>query len=144
MKILNKLKYAWQKINLAKKWKMLLLVSLIIGLVPITFVTIELIKKNQTEKYSLFDDKQKLTETVVFPKIDISDFYDYLEYKGNKLLISDNFIAAIIQETIKTMNKTTGKITFNYKKINDQSVEFHFKWTDQNLSEVNNFQIDLS
>ena len=82
----------------------------------------------------------------VFPELTIDDFYDKILVKNGKAIISDDFIAAVIEKVIKATKLSNSDIKWTYKFLNLErtEIDFYFETTiyfDKLIRKKYNFKI---
>ena len=85
----------------------------------------------------------------VFPELTIDDFYDKILVKNGKAIISNDFIAAVIEKVIKETKLSNSDIKWAYKFLNSQrtEIDFYFETTiyfDKLIRKKYNFKITES
>lgn len=118
------------------------------SIISITLITLPIIyfsiKKDKTDEInSQNEDFKFLSDKDVFPDVDSREYYDLIEIKNNKPIISDNMLTFFISDIIKRLGVSYGDIKFNYNYINDQNVLVEFIWIDNEQKISKNYNLNI-
>ncbi|WP_416388968.1 MHO_1590 family protein [Mesomycoplasma lagogenitalium] len=143
-KIIKKIKNYFKK---HKKWFFYSLGGIfILGIITSVVLIInkkEYLVENQEINQST-DNFYKLSEKDVFPEINSRDYYDLIEIKNNKAVISEKMISFFISDVIKKLGVSYGDIKFNYLYKSEQSVIVEFIWIDKDQKLYKNYHLKIN
>lgn len=87
----------------------------------------------------------KLSPSDIFPEIDPRDYYDFLEYDDNNIIIGDKLISNIVKDVITRLKVSYGDIEFYYERKSNYDGILHFNWISANKEKISkSFQISLN
>lgn len=78
-----------------------------------------------------------------FPQIDPKDYYDLIEFKEHKPIISKKLKAKVIQDVISRVASNQGEINFNIEDVSEQKCIFHFQWKIKDKTFFKNYVFDF-
>lgn len=87
----------------------------------------------------------KLSPSDIFPEIDSRDYYDFLEYSDNNIIIGDKLISNIIKDIITRLKVSYGDIEFYFDRKSNYEGTLYLNWISPNNEKISkNFQISLN
>lgn len=134
-----------QQFDFKKHWKWFLIPLGISILISTTIVAISYIKTAKISRNFEFNEKFKIKTENIFPELNVLDYYPYVEYVDNKLVLGDKLIAAVISDLIARLNSSKGDLEFAYDKISSTKIIFYINWIDTEGNKVEkNFGLELN
>ena len=110
-----------------KKHFLLLNLSIVCSFIPILTITS---CKNESKPVEPDDKNEDVTienADQFFPKINVKDYYNLIEFKEHLPTITDKLKVKVIQDVVDRVASSLGEINFNIEEISEQKIIFHFK-----------------
>ena len=126
-----------------KKHFLLLNLSIVCSFIPILTITS---CKNESKPVEPDDKNEDVTienADQFFPKINVKDYYNLIEFKEHLPTITDKLKVKVIQDVVDRVASSLGEINFNIEEISEQKIIFHFKWVYNENTLYKNYIFDF-